>query len=81
VLEKMPPEDVWEVETLLKYPKDTAGGIMQKELVQVIRDSTVRDTIGWIRLIADEVQDFNEIYVTDDSDKLFGIISLHCCPK
>jgi magnesium transporter len=76
VLEKMPPEDVWEVETLLKYPKDTAGGIMQKELVQVIRDSTVRDTIGWIRLIADEVQDFNEIYVTDDSDKLFGTVSL-----
>jgi magnesium transporter len=76
VLEKMPPEDVWEVETLLKYPKDTAGGIMQKELVQVIRDSTVRDTIAWIRLIADEVQDFNEIYVTDDSDKLFGIVSL-----
>jgi len=76
VLEKMLPEDVREVETLLKYPKDTAGGIMQTELVQVIHDSTVRETIGWIRLIADEVQDFNEIYVTDDSDKLFGIVSL-----
>lgn len=76
VLEKMPPEDVREVETLLKYPKDTAGGIMQTELVQVIRDSTVRETIGWIRLIADEVQDFYGIYVTDESDRLLGTISL-----
>jgi magnesium transporter len=76
VLEKMPPEDVREVESLLQYPRDTAGGIMQAELVQVIHDSTVRDAINWIRLIADEVQDFNEIYVTDESDRLLGIVSL-----
>lgn len=76
VLEKMAPEEAKEVEPLLKYPSDTAGGIMQKELVQVIHDSTVRDTIGWIRLIADEVQDFYGIYVTDESDRLLGTVSL-----
>ncbi|MGH7802427.1 MAG: magnesium transporter, partial [Thermodesulfobacteriota bacterium] len=76
VLAKMAPEEVKEVETLLRYPKDTAGGIMQTELVQVTYDSTVRDTINWIRLIADEVEDFYEIYVTDISDKLLGMVSL-----
>jgi magnesium transporter len=76
VLAKMAPEEVKEVETLLRYPKDTAGGIMQAELVQVTYDSTVRDTINWIRLIADEVEDFYEIYVTDISDKLLGMVSL-----
>ncbi len=76
VLAKMAPEEVKEVETLLRYPKDTAGGIMQTELIQVTYDSTVRDTINWIRLIADEVEDFYEIYVTDISDKLLGIVSL-----
>ena len=76
VLAKMAPEEVKEVETLLRYPKDTAGGIMQAELVQVTNDSTVRDTINWIRLIADEVEDFYEIYVTDTTDKLLGMVSL-----
>ncbi len=76
VLAKMPPEVVKDVVTLLRYPKDSAGGIMQAELVQVTYDSTVRDTINWIRLIADEVEDFYEIYVTDISDKLLGMVSL-----
>src|SRR3989337_1223194 len=49
---------------------------MQAELVQVTNDSTVRDTINWIRLIADEVEDFYEIYVTDTTDKLLGMVSL-----
>lgn len=76
VLANMAPEEVKDVETLLRYPKDTAGGIMQAELVQVTNDSTVRDTINWIRLIADEVEDFYEIYVTDITDKLLGMVSL-----
>jgi len=76
VLAKMPPEVVKDVVTLLRYPKDSAGGIMQAELVQVTNDSTVRDTINWIRLIADEVEDFYEIYVTDITDKLLGMVSL-----
>ena len=76
VLAKMAPEEVKEVETLLRYPKDTAGGIMQAELVQVTNDSTVRDTINWIRLIADEVEDFYEIYVTGSGDRLLGMVSL-----
>ncbi len=76
VLTKMAPEAVKEVETLLRYPKDTAGGIMQTELVQVTYYSTVRDTINWIRLIADEVEDFYEIYVTGSGDRLLGMVSL-----
>ncbi|GBD38761.1 Magnesium transporter MgtE [bacterium HR37] len=76
VLGKLTPEEVKDVETLLKYPEDTAGGIMQTELVQVTYDSTVRDAINWIRLIADEVEDIYEIYVTDENDRLLGTVSL-----
>jgi len=76
VLAKMDPEELREVEPLLKYPEDSAGGIMQTELVKVNEKFTVRDTINWIRLIADEVEDFHQIFVTDESDKLLGQIPL-----
>ena len=76
VLAKMDPEDLRDVERLLKYPDDSAGGIMQSELVKVADKFTVRDTINWIRLIADEVQDFYLIYVTDEEDRLLGQLSL-----
>jgi magnesium transporter len=59
-----------------KYPENTAGGIMQTELVQVIDDSTVRDAVAWIRPIADEVQVFYGIYVTDEGDGLLGTVFL-----
>jgi len=76
VLDKMDPEEAKDVKPLLKYPDDTAGGIMQTELVKVNQNVTVRDTINWIRLIADEVEDFHLIFVTDDHDKLLGQIPL-----
>ncbi|MGB7291196.1 MAG: magnesium transporter [Thermodesulfobacteriota bacterium] len=75
VLEKLPPREVEEVETLLKYAEDSAGGIMQKELVEVQEDSTVADAINWIRLIAEDVEDFHEIYVVDDNEKLLGVVT------
>ncbi|HWP92434.1 MAG TPA: magnesium transporter [Thermodesulfobacteriota bacterium] len=76
VLAKLTPEDVREVETLLKYPDDTAGGIMQTELVEVTNDSTVKDTINWVRLIANDVEDFHEIYVTENGERLLGVVPL-----
>ena len=75
VLAKLPPQEVEEVETLLKYPEDSAGGIMQKELIEVRQDSTVSEAINWIRLIADDVEDFHEIYVIDQKERLLGVIS------
>lgn len=75
VLEKLPPREVEEVETLLKYAEDSAGGIMQKELVEVEQDSDVAEAINWIRLIAEDVEDFHEIYVVDENEKLLGAVT------
>ena len=76
VLSKMDPEEVKDVEPLLRYPEDSAGGIMQAELVKVTNDTNVRDSINWIRLIADDVEEFHGLYVTDEKDKLLGFIPL-----
>jgi len=76
VLSKMDPEEAKDVEPLLQYPEDTAGGIMQAELVKVSNDSNVKDAINWIRLIADDVEKFHGLYVTDNKNRLLGFIPL-----
>jgi len=75
VLSKLDPEELKEVEILLQYPEDTAGGLMQAEFVEVTDDSTVRDAINWIRLIADEIDELQDLYVIDKEDRLLGIVS------
>ncbi len=75
VLSKLDPEELEEVRSLLQYPEDTAGGIMQTELAEVAEDSTVRDAINWIRLIADEIDDLQDIYIIDSDEKLLGTVS------
>lgn len=76
VLSRMDPEEVRDVEPLLMYPADTAGGIMQSELVKVNSDTTVRDSINWIRLIADDIEEFHGIYVVDRENRLLGFVPL-----
>jgi len=76
VLSKMDPEEAKDIEPLLRYPVDTAGGIMQAELVKVTNDSNVRDAINWIRLIADDLEEFHGIFVTDEHEKLLGFVPL-----
>lgn len=76
LIEALPLEDRQEVETLLKYPEDTAGGLMQVELVSVPESATVDETIEAVRANADEVSTFHFVYVTDDEERLVGVLNL-----
>ncbi len=76
VLSSMDPKEAKDVKPLLEYPSDSAGGIMQSELVKVTSDLTVSETINWIRLLADDVEEFQRVYITDENDGLLGIIPL-----
>lgn len=77
VLSGLSPKEAKEVETLLQYPEDTAGGIMQTELVQTLSTHSVRDTINLARRMAEEVDDFHVIYVTDEQSMLLGVLPLN----
>jgi magnesium transporter len=76
LIEALPMEDRYEVETLLKYPEDTAGGLMQVELVSVPETATVDQTIEAVRANADEVSSFHFVYVVDDERRLVGVLNL-----
>ncbi len=76
VLQDIPTEDRQEVEALLKYPEDSAGGLMQMELVVVPESATVDQAIEAIRANADEVEAVHFVYMTDDANRLTGLLSL-----
>lgn len=69
-------EQAGDIVDLLEYEEDTAGGIMAKELVSVNENWTVATCLKEISKQAEEVDEIYYIYVTDDQDKLKGVLSL-----
>ncbi len=65
-----------ELEKLLPYPDDTAGGIMGLEYVAIEADATIQDTIHVVREKREEVENLYYIWVVDDFGRLVGVISL-----
>lgn len=75
LLEMMDPEEAKDVEHLLKYPEDTAGGIMTTEFAAVPDDFTARQILNKLREIAREVESLYYIYAISKSGYLTGVIS------
>ena len=66
-----------ELEDLLQYPPNTAGGIMTTEFVHLERDMTVADALKHIRSVAREKESIYACYVLEpESGRLLGSISL-----
>ena len=61
---------------LLRYPEDTAGGIMHKELVKVNENWNVLTCVKQMRIQAENISKVHSIYVVDDENKLKGRLSL-----
>lgn len=75
-LDKIDKEDYHEVQELLSYDKNTAGGIMAKEYIAVNEFQSVDDAIKAIQEKAEDVDQLYNVWVVDDDNKLAGIISL-----
>jgi magnesium transporter len=69
-------EDRADVDALLRYDEDTAGGIMTTHLVTVNPDNTAGEALDAIRRQAGVVEDFYTVFVTDDGRHLRGILPL-----
>jgi magnesium transporter len=76
LLELMDPKEAKDVEHLLKYPEDTAGGVMTTEFASVSDELTARETLNELRKMAREVESIYYIYVLSNSNELVGVISL-----
>lgn len=76
VIESVDDEVSEELEKLLPFPEDTAGGIMGLEFVAVKADVTLQDAIEIIREKKEEVENLYYLWVIDDFERLVGVISL-----
>jgi magnesium transporter len=76
VLGAMQAEEASELRELLTYPPDTAGGIMTPDFAAVRPSLNVEQAIAEIRRVADEAETVHYVYVTDDAERLLGVLSL-----
>jgi magnesium transporter len=77
LLPTLSPEVRAEVESLLKYPARTAGGIMTPEFVRLQPDMKVADALRHIRAEARDRESIYACYVMEPgTDKLLGAVSL-----
>lgn len=76
ILEKLHWEDSTEVQKLLKYPEDTAGGIMQTELLSVREEMLVEDAIIQLMALSENIGDVPHVFVVDKNRRLIGILTV-----
>jgi len=76
LLSLMEPEEASDVKELLKYPDDSAGGLMTPQYVAVPAGMTAQEAIGYIRKAGEEAETIYYCYVVDDQNRLVGVFSL-----
>ncbi len=81
VLSQLDPEDSEGITSLMRYPEDTAGGIMSDEYVSLRADQTVAECQELLRRRAEETEESDYegptyLFVTDQHQKLVGMVSL-----
>ncbi len=76
VLDSIDVQDSQEVRRLLAYDEETAGGIMQAELLAVPQESTVADTIDRVRQLGESLEDLANVFVINSRNQAVGQLSL-----
>ncbi len=76
VLRALDPDDRAAIEEALSYPEESAGRLMQRELIAVPEHWTVGDVLDYLRGNDDLTTDFWEIFVVDPAHKPVGTCQL-----
>ena len=76
ILRNAKPEDRRVINRLLKYPSDSAGGMMTTEYVRFRLADTVADAFAHLRACAIDSETVYTCYVTDVKNHLRGIVDV-----
>ena len=76
LLALMERDEAEELGELLAYPEDTAGGMMTTEFVALPASLTCAQAIDRLRELEPDAETIYYVYVTDDEDRLVGVLSL-----
>jgi len=76
VLRALDPDDRAAIEEALSYPEESAGRLMQRDLIAVPEHWTVGNVLDYLRTNEDLTTDFWEIFVVDAQHKPVGTCKL-----
>ncbi|MBT2133253.1 magnesium transporter [Croceibacterium sp. LX-88] len=76
ILAEMEPEDRAAIESALSYPEESAGRLMQRELVAVPEHLSVGDLIDYLREHDELTTEFWEVFIVDHTHKPVGTCQL-----
>jgi len=76
VLDALDPEDRAAIESALAYPEETAGRLMQRELVAVPEHMNVGDLIDYLREREELTTEFWEVFIVDHRHRPVGTCQL-----
>jgi len=76
VLQELPGSLSARIQQLLKYPSDTAGGLMKSEYAAVFEGATVEEAVEIVRTLAEAVADIHNVLVVDHRFHLLGVLPL-----
>ena len=76
ILAQAEPDTRKMINELLKYPEDSAGGMMTTEFMELSPDWTVRRAMQAIRANGIDKETINNCYVTQSDRTLVGVVSL-----
>jgi magnesium transporter len=76
ILEDIDQEDASSIRALMSYDENTAGGLMNSELICVNINSDKKGALDEIIRQSEEMEEFYTIYVVDSADVLQGVVSI-----
>lgn len=76
ILELIEQENAEDIQELLSHEEGTAGGLMTNDFISYPPPTRVCEVMERFKADAEEVESIYYIYVTDDDEKLMGVVSL-----
>jgi magnesium transporter len=75
IFEAMDDRDVDDILDVLRYPADSAGGLMSMDATSLQVGLTAGEAIEALRRLHDHVEQMNYVFVIDTSRRLVGVVS------
>jgi magnesium transporter len=76
ILEDLSADDAESIRNLMSYHEETAGGLMNTQMIKVNINLTKKDAIDEIIRQSEEIEEFYTVFVVDDEGVFKGIVSL-----
>ena len=76
ILKGLDEEDATNIRSLLSYDDDSAGGLMNNQVIKISMNLMKKDALELIIRQSEEMEEFYTINVIDDNNVLRGIVSL-----